>query len=218
MFLALKSRWHRDNSRIWFKTSPRFPVIVFALARGESSVVDSDLFFLLFNAIQPPKTTSSSIARVPNRIETLSARPVDNVLETSHARAFAWECSYWQLWLDYVSIIPTTIADIEEYDNKRQLRDSDYLNLAGYSLVFCHLEIAPRNILALEDGTLCLVDWVSADFHPRLFERTVLKISVRSKDDWTTNLLRLLDELEENEKYQAELLERAYYLGHKYSQ
>lgn len=124
--------------------------------------------------------------------------------------------AFGQLWLDYDPIAPATISDIEQYYNKRQLKNSDHLNLVGYPLVFCHLDIAPRNILVLEDASLCLVDWNSAGFYPRLFERIALEINVRKENDWNTKLLELLDKLDEDEKAQARLLKQAYYLGQRH--
>jgi len=124
--------------------------------------------------------------------------------------------AFGHLWLDYDTIAPVAISDIEEYYNKRQLKNSTHISLADYPLVFCHLDIAPRNILVLENGSLCLLDWNSAGFYPRLFERTTLKINGRMGNDWNNKLLDLLDQLNENEKRQAELLELAYNLGQKY--
>jgi serine/threonine protein kinase len=121
-----------------------------------------------------------------------------------------------QLWLDE-AITPTAVSDIEEYYNTRQLRQRSKLNLKDCPLVFCHLDIAPRNILVLEDRSLCLLDWASAGFYPRLFERCALRINVRGKDSWNAKLLELLDNLDQNESLQAQLLEQAYYLGVKYS-
>jgi thiamine kinase-like enzyme len=115
-----------------------------------------------------------------------------------------------------ILLAPATISDIEEYYNKRQLKDSTHLNLARYPLVFCHLDIAPRNILVLDDGSLCLIDWESAGFYPRLFERSAIQINVRKEDDWNAKLLGRLDELDEAKKSQTQLLQRAYYLGQRY--
>lgn len=113
--------------------------------------------------------------------------------------------AFGQLWLDYDPIAPANILDIEEYYNKRQLKN------------LTHLDIAPRNILALEDGSLCLIDWNSAGFYPRLFERTAIEINLRKENDWNTKLLGLLCELDEGEKFQAHLLEKSYYLGQRYT-
>lgn len=122
-----------------------------------------------------------------------------------------------QLWLDDHPIAPATISDIEEYYNSRQLKDLTHLDLTGYPLVLCHLDIAPRNILVLEeDSSLCLIDWSSAGFYPRFFERLAIDINIRKEDDWNSKLLGRLNELDESEKSQLHLLERAYYLGQRY--
>lgn len=124
--------------------------------------------------------------------------------------------AYGPLWLDYDSIAPATISDIEHYYNERQLERSLKLNLTKYPLVFCHLDIAPRNILVSEDESLCLIDWATAGFYPRLFERVVLRLNIKQKDDWNARLIDQLDMLDEDETSQAQLLEQAYYLGQRY--
>jgi serine/threonine protein kinase len=124
--------------------------------------------------------------------------------------------AHGQLWLDE-SIAPATISDVEDYYNRRQLKHLPKLKLTSYPLVFCHLDIAPRNIIVLEDRSLCLIDWASAGFYPKLFERCALKLNIRKKNDWNAQLLELLDVLSEEEMSQAHLLEKAYYLGQKYT-
>jgi aminoglycoside phosphotransferase len=120
------------------------------------------------------------------------------------------------LWLDE-TIAPRTVSDIEEYYNLRQLKHLPKLELQRYPLVFCHLDIAPRNVIVLENGSLGLVDWGTAGFYPRLFERCTLRLNAKGPDDWNARLLLLLDLLDEDEKSQAQLLEQAYYLGQRYS-
>ena len=124
--------------------------------------------------------------------------------------------AYGKLWLDYDSIAPATIVDIEEYYNKRQLKSLPKLNLSEYPLIFCHLDIAPRNILVLENGSLCLIDWATAGFYPRLFERCALRLNIKQKDDWNARSINCLDMLNEAEIPHAHLLEQAYYLGQRY--
>lgn len=123
--------------------------------------------------------------------------------------------SFGQLLLDYDLIAPNTVSDVEEYYNKRQLKKRTHIQITGYPLIFSNLDIAPRNIVVLEDGSLCLVDWNSAGFYPRLFERVALEIYIRKEYDWNTKLLALLGELDDGEKAQAQLLEQAYYLGQR---
>lgn len=67
-------------------------------------------------------------------------------------------------------------------------------------------------MLVWEDGSLCLIDWKSTGFYPRLFERTALRINVRQENDWNTKLLGLLGEINDDEMIQAKLLEKAYNL------
>lgn len=54
--------------------------------------------------------------------------------------------------------------------NSRLLPHNPGLNIQDCELVFCHLDIAPRNILWQKDGSICLLDWESAGYYPRLFE------------------------------------------------
>lgn len=59
---------------------------------------------------------------------------------------------------------------MEEWFNSRLFAHNPNLTLQGCEFVFCHFDIAPRNILWQEDGSLCLVDWASSGYYPRLFE------------------------------------------------
>lgn len=121
-----------------------------------------------------------------------------------------------RLWLDEC-IAPTLLSDIEEYYNSRQLRHRPKLDIQKYPLVFRHLDIAPRNILVLEDRLLYLIDWASTKFYLRLFKRCILGMNIRGEDAWNAKLLDLLDTLDEDEMFQAQLLEQACYLGVRYS-
>ncbi|KAL1881074.1 hypothetical protein Plec18167_003616 [Paecilomyces lecythidis] len=67
-------------------------------------------------------------------------------------------------------LIFDSLDDMEKWFNSRLLEHNPKLSLQGCELVLCHLDIAPRNILWQDDGSLCLVDWESAGYYPRLFE------------------------------------------------
>ncbi|TVY88234.1 hypothetical protein LAWI1_G007368, partial [Lachnellula willkommii] len=43
---------------------------------------------------------------------------------------------------------------------------SDRFDFAAAKLVMCHGDLAPRNILQLDDGRLALLDWANAGFYP----------------------------------------------------
>ena len=74
------------------------------------------------------------------------------------------------LWPDNEDLSFDTVEHMEDFLNSRISREPGRLALRGYDLVLCHLDIAPRNILVLEDGSVCLIDWASAGFYPRFFE------------------------------------------------
>ena len=63
-----------------------------------------------------------------------------------------------------------SLDGMEKWFNSRLFAHNPKLTLQGCELVLCHLDIAPRNILWQEDGSLCLIDWASAGYYPRLFE------------------------------------------------
>ena len=64
-----------------------------------------------------------------------------------------------------------TVQAMEDFFNGRLFpHNPPKINLKGVDLVLCHLDIAPRNILWKEDGSVCLLDWASAGFYPRCFE------------------------------------------------
>lgn len=120
------------------------------------------------------------------------------------------------LWLECDFISPTCAHDIENYFNTRQLRRHQKLELDGQQFILCHLDIAPQNILKLEDGSLCLIDWASAGFYPRSFEICTMRLNIRTQDYCNSRVLRLLGTFDEDEENQIQLLEKAYYLGQKY--
>ncbi|KAK2753148.1 hypothetical protein FQN54_007974 [Arachnomyces sp. PD_36] len=64
-----------------------------------------------------------------------------------------------------------TVQALEDFINRRVL-NKPKVNMKGVDLVLCHLDIAPRNILWREDGSICFLDWASAGFYPRCFEFT----------------------------------------------
>ena len=70
----------------------------------------------------------------------------------------------------------TTTQAMEDFFNRRLFpHNPPKINLKGVELVLCHLDIAPRNILWKEDGSICFLDWASAGFYPRCFESAAQK-------------------------------------------
>jgi hypothetical protein len=121
------------------------------------------------------------------------------------------------LWLYGDWISPTSLRDIEQYYNTRHFRKlPQSLDIGGYPLVLCHLDIAPRNIIQLNDGSICLLDWASAGFYPRLFEVCTLRLNSRRDGDWNNRLLHFVEDLSDEEQTQANLLDYGYSLSQKY--
>lgn len=71
---------------------------------------------------------------------------------------------------DTSDLVFETLDEMKKWWNSRILPHEPKLTFQGFELVFCHLDMAPRNILWLEDGSICIVDWNSAGYYPKLFE------------------------------------------------
>ncbi|KAI1667294.1 Protein kinase domain containing protein [Pyrenophora tritici-repentis] len=121
------------------------------------------------------------------------------------------------LWLFGNWIAPTSSSEIEEYYNLRQLRLHEKLEINTQDFSTCCFDLASRNILKQRDGSLTLIDWSSAGFYPRFFEICALRINIRKQKDLNSQLLRLIEALDEHDEQQAELLEKAYYLSERYN-
>ncbi|KAK9357782.1 hypothetical protein V1504DRAFT_436424 [Lipomyces starkeyi] len=82
-----------------------------------------------------------------------------------------------------------TVQQMERWLNVRLPDVESKLALEKYPLVLCHLDLAPRNIIKLEDGSVCLLDWASAGFYPRFFEVCLLKIMEYSHGKYELDLI-----------------------------
>lgn len=81
------------------------------------------------------------------------------------------------LWEDPEEPSFDTKADLQSYLNSRLVNSKHQFNLLedDTPLVFCHLDVAPRNIKLLPNGVVCLLDWASAGYYPRYFELAALR-------------------------------------------
>jgi hypothetical protein len=71
------------------------------------------------------------------------------------------------------------------------------------------IDIAPRNILWQEDGSLCLVDWASAGYYPRIFEFCAQWI-IEGKEGKFNKLLDSMESLSDRELAQKVSILRAW--------
>lgn len=74
------------------------------------------------------------------------------------------------LWPDTNDMTVSNVQEVEEWFNSRLFPGDGKVHLDPGPLVLCHLDIAPRNFVWLDDGRICLLDWASAGFYPRSLE------------------------------------------------
>ncbi|KAK9850830.1 hypothetical protein MYU51_011403 [Penicillium brevicompactum] len=108
------------------------------------------------------------------------------------------------LFPEFEELVFNSLDQMEDWFNSRLFAHNPTLDLQGSELVLCHLDIAPRNIIWLEDGSLCLIDWASAGFYPRLFEFSMQWILDGKDGDFNSNLLELVEPLSDHEMAQKE--------------
>jgi thiamine kinase-like enzyme len=121
------------------------------------------------------------------------------------------------LWEDSGKPSFKTVHQMESWLNVRLPDVVSKLALGKYPLVLCHLDLAPRNIIWLADGSVCLIDWASAGFYPRFFEVCLLKIMEYSHENYEVDLIERMVKLADDEQNQMILLQRSFYNGIKYS-
>lgn len=76
-----------------------------------------------------------------------------------------------------------SVEDMEAWFNVRLLDPTANISLAGLDLVLCHLDLFPRNILWLDPEPPCVLDWASAGFYPRIFEKCSQLISQQPEEN-----------------------------------
>ncbi|KAJ5575970.1 kinase-like protein [Penicillium sp. DV-2018c] len=97
-----------------------------------------------------------------------------------------------------------SLDEMEKWFNSRLFAHNPKLISQGCELVLCHLDIAPRNILWQEDGSLCLIDWASAGYYPRLFEFCAQWIIEGKDGEFNSLLLKSMSSLPYQEMAQKE--------------
>ena len=114
------------------------------------------------------------------------------------------------LWPEGESVQLNGIEDVECFYKSRLRKTEPTPALTDFSLVLCHLDFVPRNILWLHDGTICLLDWESAGFYPRLFEVCRQRIFMGQDGKFNKLLLDCMPPLTMEEERQAEWMMLAF--------
>jgi len=156
----------------------------------------------------PNNSQSNQIARVLSYFASIHGRH-PGPLQSGVSRGLLWEENGKPAF--------KSIQQMERWLNVRLPDVDTKLTLQKYPLVLCHLDLAPRNILWLNDGSICFLDWESAGFYPRFFEVCLLKIKEGSCKDYVATLMKRMKPLTDEEEAQMLLLIRSFYNGIKYS-
>ena len=102
-----------------------------------------------------------------------------------------------------------TVADMEYWLNQRlglhKPGTCAKLDLKFSKLSMCHTDVAPRNILLLNGGGICFLDWAYAGFYPPLFEIYALQ-SRLNREPIFSRILEQLGPLTKKERDQLKYL------------
>jgi hypothetical protein len=121
------------------------------------------------------------------------------------------------LWPETQDLTFYSIEKMEAWFNSRLLPGEGKLSFQNCDLVLCHLDIAPRNVIWQSDGGICLVDWASAGFYPRLFEFWA-QWNIEGKDgSFNRLLLDFMKPLRDYEMAQKSPICRVWYNIQKYA-
>jgi len=94
-------------------------------------------------------------------------------------------------WEDDYPCFPSTTA-LEDWINQRIFGEKPKVSFRRTPLVLCHMDLTPRNMIELSDGSLCILDWASAGFYPHVFEVAMLQLKpyCNNEDKFIEPLLR----------------------------
>ncbi|TVY17709.1 hypothetical protein LARI1_G004603 [Lachnellula arida] len=106
-------------------------------------------------------------------------------------RGYLWSDSGVNSSFNSVSELGDFLNTIADYNPGPK---SDRFDFAAAKLVMCHGDLAPRNILQLDDGRLALLDWANAGFYPAVFEIYAFRTRVDREPIFKSLLSRLPQE------------------------
>lgn len=110
------------------------------------------------------------------------------------------------LWSD--DGIDSTFNSVPELEDFLNTIIADYttnrdrFDFTSISLIMCHGDLAPRNILKLDDGRLAILDWANAGFYPPIFEIYAFRTRVDREPIFESLLLRLPQEAKDERQIQ----------------
>ncbi|PGH37113.1 hypothetical protein GX50_00096 [[Emmonsia] crescens] len=118
------------------------------------------------------------------------------------------------LWPDTNDLTIKSIKEVEEWFNSRLFPGQGEVRFKPSPFVLCHLDIAPRNIIWLHSERICLLDWASAGFYPRLLE---FASQHYQEDHFSAKLLNTMGHISEYDAEQQRRIFTALYNTERYS-
>ena len=145
---------------------------------------------------QSAEARRSIASRVADAIAELSAAPVPpraapGPLAGGKPRGYVWSDEGADTAFASVTQLEGWIDRRLTFGSRHQKRfpKTDFTALP---LVMCHMDLVRRNMILLENGAVCLIDWAYAGFFPQPFEIFTVK-SLRDRDpDFYDELLQAL--------------------------
>lgn len=113
------------------------------------------------------------IARIIHHLQTHESK-VPGPLCGGTSRGLFWENEYVELG---------STERLQMYVNRRMFGKHKGHFLKFEKLVVNHNDIAPRNIIWMPDGRICLIDWAHAGYYPWLLEIAVLDFNTQARKD-----------------------------------
>ncbi|KAG4428876.1 hypothetical protein IFR05_015637 [Cadophora sp. M221] len=155
----------------------------------------------------------SRVARILKHLGDIRDGQVPGPIGTGEPQGYIWGDDGARATFD-------SMADMEDWLNKRLLMHEKSINLSSCPLVFCHMDLCRRNMILEEDDTICLLDWGFAGLYPRFFEIISLSCMSPYDEPYEKPLLeatKSLFRLTEEENRNMSLVKRARALNLRYS-
>jgi serine/threonine protein kinase len=123
------------------------------------------------------------------------------------------------LWSEYGSGKHfESIYELQEWLNERLTICQESIDLSMLKLCLCHLDLAPRNMVVTANGEICILDWATAGFYPRLFEIWSLQnLSYTSGDPFFKALLQTVGETSPEDQAVIDKLHLVYGVNQRYT-
>ncbi|CAD0114042.1 unnamed protein product [Aureobasidium uvarum] len=154
----------------------------------------------------------ASVRRVADIVRHLQTHKssIPGPLEGGISRGLFWENEHVDLRGE--------VGRLAEYIRRRLVGGQQGWGVGLGEFVLNHNDIAPRNLIWMTDGRICLIDWAHAGFYPKLLELVVLEFNTQEGNDlgFTLALSGELGPLSNEEEREVRSLNMAWFNSHRY--